>query len=71
MTAFLKNTDAIREMTEIADPGKFYKVSNYAALDDILSSLEQNLIGIEGRMFSANFSLCNREGFVDSSHAEI
>ncbi len=36
-------------MTEIADPGKFYKVSNYAALDDILSSLEQNLIGIEGK----------------------
>uniref|UniRef100_A0A672RT44 Integrin, alpha E, tandem duplicate 1 n=1 Tax=Sinocyclocheilus grahami TaxID=75366 RepID=A0A672RT44_SINGR len=45
----LNDAEAIQEMKEIADPEKFYKVSNYAALDDILSSLQQNLTGIEGK----------------------
>ncbi|XP_042611385.1 integrin alpha-E-like [Cyprinus carpio] len=41
----LSEPEAIQEMTQIADPEKFFSVSNYAALDDIQSSLEQSLIG--------------------------
>ncbi len=48
-------------MTEIADPGKFYNVTNYAALDDILSSLEQSLIGVEGKKVSSDIALYNKE----------
>lgn len=35
-------------MEDIADPGQFFNVSNYAALDDILSKLEKSIIGVEG-----------------------
>uniref|UniRef100_A0A8C2KLU0 Integrin, alpha E, tandem duplicate 1 n=1 Tax=Cyprinus carpio TaxID=7962 RepID=A0A8C2KLU0_CYPCA len=53
----LSDTKAIQEMTQIADPEKFFKVSNYAALDDIQSSLEQSLIGAEGKkVFIKTFS---------------
>uniref|UniRef100_A0A8C2JAG8 Integrin, alpha E, tandem duplicate 2 n=1 Tax=Cyprinus carpio TaxID=7962 RepID=A0A8C2JAG8_CYPCA len=45
----LTKPKAIQEMMEIADRGKFFNVSNYAALADILSSLQQSLIGIEGK----------------------
>lgn len=38
-------------MKEIADANKFFHVSNYAALDDILSQLEQSITGIEGNTF--------------------
>ncbi len=41
-------------MTEIADPGKFFNVTNYATLDGILSSLEQSLIGVEGKKVSSD-----------------
>ncbi|XP_016378324.1 integrin alpha-E-like [Sinocyclocheilus rhinocerous] len=51
----LKKPKAIQEMTDIADRGKFFNVSNYAALDDILSSLQQSLIGIEGTQQGAGF----------------
>lgn len=44
-------------MTEIADPGNFFNVSNYAALDDILSSLEQSLIGVEGKKVSSDIAI--------------
>uniref|UniRef100_A0A673JXP6 Integrin, alpha E, tandem duplicate 1 n=1 Tax=Sinocyclocheilus rhinocerous TaxID=307959 RepID=A0A673JXP6_9TELE len=53
----LNDTEAIQEMTQIADPEKFYKVSNYAALNDILSSLQQNLTGIEGKNLEVNDSV--------------
>ncbi|XP_050984725.1 collagen alpha-6(VI) chain [Labeo rohita] len=43
----LKKPTAIKEMMDIADHDKFFNVSNYAALDDILSSLGQSLIGIK------------------------
>lgn len=56
-------------MTQIADPDKFYKVSNYAALNDILSSLQQNLTGIEGKNVFIKHYVKGR--FVDSSHAKI
>ncbi|XP_039526521.1 integrin alpha-E isoform X2 [Pimephales promelas] len=39
---------ALKEMTDIADPGQFFNVSNYAALDDILSKLGKSIIGVEG-----------------------
>jgi len=39
-------------MTDIADPGQFFNVSNYAALDDILSKLGNSIIGVEGKNFS-------------------
>ncbi|XP_059389827.1 integrin alpha-E [Carassius carassius] len=44
----LDKTEAIEEMTQIADPDKYYKVSSYAALNDIQSSLEQSLIDDAG-----------------------
>lgn len=47
-------------MKDIADPDKFFNVSNYAGLDDILSSLQQSLIGIEGKKVF-NIMLYNRE----------
>ncbi|XP_058655030.1 integrin alpha-E isoform X2 [Onychostoma macrolepis] len=63
----LKNTEAIQEMVAIADDGKFFNVSNYAALDDILSSLQQSIIGIEGTQQGAGFQFQLAEaGF--SSH---
>uniref|UniRef100_A0A8C2KKU8 Integrin, alpha E, tandem duplicate 1 n=1 Tax=Cyprinus carpio TaxID=7962 RepID=A0A8C2KKU8_CYPCA len=54
----LSEPKAIQEMTQIADPEKFFKVSNYAALDDIQSSLEQSLIGAKGKkVFIKTFSV--------------
>ncbi|KAI2656171.1 Integrin alpha-E [Labeo rohita] len=50
----LTKPKAIQEMKDIADRGKFYNVSSYAALDDILSSLQQSLVGIEAG-FSSHF----------------
>ncbi|KAK9961993.1 hypothetical protein ABG768_007380 [Culter alburnus] len=44
----LSEPEAIKEMTDIADPGQFFNVSNYAALDDILSKLEKSIVGGEG-----------------------
>ncbi|XP_048017036.1 integrin alpha-E isoform X2 [Megalobrama amblycephala] len=44
----LSKPQAIKEMTDIADPGQFFNVSNYAALDDILSKLEKSIVGGEG-----------------------
>ncbi|XP_051521199.1 integrin alpha-E isoform X2 [Myxocyprinus asiaticus] len=47
---------AINEMKEIADPNNFFNVSNYAALDSILSLLEQSITeGIEGTQQGAGF----------------
>ncbi|XP_057207917.1 integrin alpha-E isoform X2 [Triplophysa rosa] len=40
--------EAVQEMKEIADANKFFHVSNYAALYNILSQLEQSITGIEG-----------------------
>lgn len=34
---------------------RYFNVSNYAALEEILSSLEKNIIGIEGRLFQNPF----------------
>ncbi|XP_073674035.1 integrin alpha-E isoform X2 [Garra rufa] len=63
----LKKAKAIQEMMDIADRGKFFNVSNYAALDDILSSLEQSLVGIEGTQQGAGFQFqLSEAGF--SSH---
>uniref|UniRef100_A0A671MXF1 Integrin alpha-E-like n=1 Tax=Sinocyclocheilus anshuiensis TaxID=1608454 RepID=A0A671MXF1_9TELE len=62
----------IQEMMDIADRGKFFNVSNYAALDDILSSLQQSLIGIEGKkVFSKHYTVIEKGSFVDSLHAKI
>lgn len=36
-------------MKEIADANKFFHVSNYAALNNILSQLQQSITGIEGK----------------------
>lgn len=44
----LKKPNAVKEMMQIADPGKYYSVSSYGALNDILSSLEREIIGTEG-----------------------
>ncbi|XP_067221175.1 integrin alpha-E isoform X2 [Chanodichthys erythropterus] len=44
----LSKPEAIKEMTDIADPGQFFNVSTYAALDDILSKLEKSIVGGEG-----------------------
>ncbi|XP_077064921.1 integrin alpha-E isoform X1 [Siphateles boraxobius] len=44
----LSKPDAIKEMTDIANPGQFFNVSNYAALDDILSKLQNSIVGVEG-----------------------
>ncbi|XP_052473020.1 integrin alpha-E isoform X18 [Carassius gibelio] len=66
-SGILDKPEAIEEMTQIADPDKFYKVSNYAALNDILSSLQQNLTGIEDSQQGAGFQFQLAEaGF--SSH---
>ncbi|KAK9961857.1 hypothetical protein ABG768_007257 [Culter alburnus] len=43
---FLSKPEAIKELEDIADPDKYFSVSSYAGLNDILSSLEQNLIWI-------------------------
>lgn len=48
----LTKSKAIKEMMEIADPGQFFNVSNYAALDDILSKLENSIVGVEGKKVS-------------------
>uniref|UniRef100_A0A673KV80 VWFA domain-containing protein n=1 Tax=Sinocyclocheilus rhinocerous TaxID=307959 RepID=A0A673KV80_9TELE len=67
----LKKPKAIQEMTDIADRGKFFNVSNYAALDDILSSLQQSLIGIEGKkVFSKHYAVIEI-GSLHSLHAKI
>ncbi|KAA0701878.1 Cullin-5 [Triplophysa tibetana] len=39
---------AVQEMKEIADTNNFFHVSNYAALVNILSQLQQSITGIEG-----------------------
>nr|XP_055052171.1 integrin alpha-E [Misgurnus anguillicaudatus] len=65
--ALLSNPEAVQEMKDIADTNKFFNVSNYAALDDILSELEQSITGIEGTQQGAGFELQLAEaGF--SSH---
>ncbi|KAI4905176.1 hypothetical protein NFI96_013908 [Prochilodus magdalenae] len=44
-----KSEKAQREMTEIAgSPDRFFFVSNYAALEKILSEIETNIVDIEG-----------------------
>ncbi|XP_073719624.1 integrin alpha-E [Misgurnus anguillicaudatus] len=43
--ALLTDPEAVQEMKDIADTNKFFNVSNYAALDDILSELEQSITG--------------------------
>ncbi len=59
-------------MMDIADRGKFFNVSNYAALDDILSSLQQSIIGIEGKkVFSKHNAVIEKGSFVGSLHAKI
>ncbi|KTG43262.1 hypothetical protein cypCar_00027859 [Cyprinus carpio] len=68
----LTKPKAIQEMMEIADRGKFFNVSNYAALADILSSLQQSLIGIEGKkVFSKHYAVIKKGSFVDSLHSKI
>ncbi|KAK2881210.1 hypothetical protein QQF64_008442 [Cirrhinus molitorella] len=63
----LTKPQAIKEMMDIADRGKFFNVSNYAALDDILSSLQQSIVGIEGTQQGAGFQFqLSEAGF--SSH---
>ncbi|XP_067307222.1 integrin alpha-E-like [Pseudorasbora parva] len=63
----LSKKEAINEMMEIADPGQFFNVSNYAALDDILSKLEKSIIEVEGTQKGAGFQFQLAEaGF--SSH---
>ncbi|TRY94678.1 hypothetical protein DNTS_021581, partial [Danionella cerebrum] len=48
ITRYAIGEKAIAEMKQIADPDKFYTVSNYAALQDILSRLAADIIGPEG-----------------------
>ncbi|KAB5550205.1 hypothetical protein PHYPO_G00051150 [Pangasianodon hypophthalmus] len=64
----LNKPNAIKEMKEIAgSDNRFFKVSNYAALEEILSSLEKSIYGIEGIQKGAGFELQLAEaGF--SSH---
>ncbi|KAF4085932.1 hypothetical protein AMELA_G00100390 [Ameiurus melas] len=64
----LNKPKAIQEMIEIAGSDeRFFNVSNYAALEKILSSLEKSIIGIEGIQKGAGFELQLAEaGF--SSH---
>ncbi|MCJ8739935.1 hypothetical protein PDJAM_G00052890, partial [Pangasius djambal] len=64
----LNKINAIKEMKEIAgSDNRFFKVSNYAALKEILSSLEKGIFGIEGIQKGAGFELQLAEaGF--SSH---
>ncbi|XP_058270484.1 integrin alpha-E isoform X2 [Hemibagrus wyckioides] len=52
----LNKPTAINEMIEIAGSSeRFFNVSNYAALEKILSSLENSIIGIEGLQKGAGF----------------
>ncbi|KAL6470939.1 hypothetical protein MHYP_G00195890 [Metynnis hypsauchen] len=45
----LNSRKAIKEMTQIAgDAERFFKVSNYAALETILSNIEKSIINLEG-----------------------
>lgn len=47
--AVLNKPKAILDMTEIAgSEDRFFKISNYESLKNILSSLEKSIIGIEG-----------------------
>nr|XP_055052182.1 integrin alpha-E-like [Misgurnus anguillicaudatus] len=41
----LRNPEAVQEMKDIADADKFFNVSSYAALDDILSHMELSITG--------------------------
>ncbi|XP_026779871.3 integrin alpha-E-like [Pangasianodon hypophthalmus] len=46
----LDKPQVIQEMTEIAgNEHRFFSISNYASLKNILSSLEKSIIGIEGK----------------------
>ncbi|XP_062872335.1 integrin alpha-E [Trichomycterus rosablanca] len=52
----VKRTEAIDEMIEISGSGdRFFNVSNYAGLENIISSLEQSIVGIEGIQKGAGF----------------
>uniref|UniRef100_A0A4W4DVL2 VWFA domain-containing protein n=1 Tax=Electrophorus electricus TaxID=8005 RepID=A0A4W4DVL2_ELEEL len=64
----VNKTRAIKQMVQISgDEKRYFNVSNYAALENILSSLEQSIIGIEGIQKGAGFHLQLAEaGF--SSH---
>ncbi|GAA6106323.1 integrin alpha-E isoform X2 [Tachysurus ichikawai] len=64
----LNTPKAIKEMIEIAGSSeRFFNVSNYAALEKILSSLENSIIAIEGLQKGAGFEFQLAEaGF--SSH---
>ncbi|KAK2831230.1 hypothetical protein Q7C36_016316 [Tachysurus vachellii] len=64
----LNKSKAIKEMIEIAGSSeRFFRVSNYAALEKILSSLENSIIAIEGLQKGAGFEFQLAEaGF--SSH---
>ncbi|XP_047676831.1 integrin alpha-E isoform X2 [Tachysurus fulvidraco] len=64
----INKSKAINEMIEIAGSSeRFFKVSNYAALEKILSSLENSIIAIEGLQKGAGFEFQLAEaGF--SSH---
>lgn len=43
----------LEEMIKIAgSEDRFFNVSNYAALEQILSSLEKSIVGIEGKLFN-------------------
>ncbi|XP_076832480.1 integrin alpha-E [Brachyhypopomus gauderio] len=54
----VNNSIAVKEMIQIAgDESRYFNVSNYAALENILSSLEQSIIGIEGIQRGAGFHL--------------
>lgn len=49
-TKVTNDLQAIYEMTEIAGhEDRFFKVSNYATLENILSSLEKSIIGSKGK----------------------
>lgn len=48
-----KKPRMLEEMITIAgSKDRFFNVSNYAALEQILSSLEKSIIGIEGKLFN-------------------
>ncbi|XP_065137524.2 integrin alpha-E-like [Paramisgurnus dabryanus] len=44
--SILRNPEAVQEMKDIADADKFFNVSSYAALYDILSHMELSITGI-------------------------
>lgn len=61
-TEVLNHTVALGEMRAIAsDPDEeyFFGVDNYAALNTILSKLQQGIVGIEGiqMLFLSNFKI--------------